>query len=113
MVTQVAATAPGVVALHSSGINAVTWTQQTLVSCDAQGLYYKLLFLCCRYKGDFRQLREKCICQTVFVWVRKSKKRRFLFSFCFGRIKMVCDVSIIQARENVILLSATHLQVAW
>lgn len=85
MVTQVAATAPGVVALHSSGTNAVTWTKQTLVSCDAYGLYYKLLlFLCCRYKGDLRQLREKCICQTVFVWVRKNKKRRSLFfSFFF------------------------------
>lgn len=44
MVTQVAATAPGVVALHCSGTNAFFFAKKkTLATCDAQGFYSKQL----------------------------------------------------------------------
>lgn len=49
MVTQVAATAPGAVALHSSGTEALT-------SCDPRG------FLRSRHKADNEQPKEEHVC---------------------------------------------------
>lgn len=58
MVTQVAATAPGAVALHSSGTEALT-------SCDPRG------FLRSRHKADNEQPKEEHVC----LWQDKRMKK--------------------------------------